>query len=172
MQYAKDVIAFIRGNFMQQDFPLLNACNDTAPETPNCYSDGGASNPQSPTWSLGSFGVHWPGRLPADHPFNEVERSFATCSFSSQGANLQGCMDTPACSSTRAELVAGILSLCADGPVHFASDSGAFLSRARFYIQAIKIGRASPDGAKSQMAICGSISGRPCNAKVCYCVLG
>ena len=144
MHYAKDVIAHFRGTFMQQDFPVLEQCNDIAPNEPNCYSDGGASNPQSHLFSLGTFGVHWPGRTAASHPFNEVEQMFAVCDFTVQGANLRGCMDTPACSSTRAELVAGIVALCAHGPIHFATDSGAFIMRATTYCEHIRLSKPQP----------------------------
>jgi ribonuclease HI len=53
-------------------------------------------------------------------------------------------LQAPACSSTRTELAAGLVGLCADGPVHIGSDSKAFISRARRHVQAIRHGHQEP----------------------------
>ena len=97
---------------------------------------------------MGSFGVFWPNRDSFTHPANHIESSYTHFAFCTEGLDLWGTLDTPACSSTRAELIAGIVAICADGPVHIASDSKAFIDGARKYIYII-----SPTGTKSQFGL-------------------
>ena len=44
-------------------------------------------------------------------------------------------------SSTRTELAAGIVALCAHGPIHIGSDSKAFVDGANFYIDCMRMGK-------------------------------
>ena len=131
LHYARDVIAYHRGTFMSDPFPQVEWINGSPPADPNVYCDGGASHPNSHLWSLGTFGVFWPGRQQHGQPFHNLETTYAQCKFTYKGAELHGCLDTPSCSSTRAETVAGIVALCACWPVNIASDSKAFVIRFR-----------------------------------------
>jgi ribonuclease HI len=127
-----------RGNFIFSVFPRIEWCNEIPPPEPNVYSDGGVINPTSRAWAAGSFGVFWPNRALSLCSLNSVERDFAKHKEDPEGLCLWGNLHTPACSSTRAELVAAILAIAADGPIHLASDSKACISKARFYAQRIK----------------------------------
>ena len=106
-------------------------CAALPPVSPNVYSDGGVCNPTSKHWAVGSFGVFWPLRTHQNQPFSQLEDDFAHTAFSAKGGELWGTLSTPACSSTRAEIVAAILAIAANGPVHLATDSNAFLVKAR-----------------------------------------
>ena len=144
LHYARDVIAYHRGTFMSDPFPQVEWINGSPPADPNVYCDGGASHPDSHLWSLGTFGVFWPGRQQHGQPFHNLETTYAQCKFTYKGAELHGCLDTPSCSSTRAETVAGIVALCACWPVNIASDSKAFVIRFRNTMNDIKMGLPEP----------------------------
>ena len=101
-----------------------------APEKPNVFYDGGLVYPQAPIWSIGAFGVFWPDRDGLVSCFNPQEGEYAYHSFESDGACLWGPMTGQRCSSTRAELLAGIIAILGPGPVHIASDSDDFIRKA------------------------------------------
>ena len=142
-QSASQLVSMLRGIFTFTSTPLPAPCCGRAPPSyPNVFSDGGVSEPTRPEWSISSFGVFWPDRYCA--LFNQIEFAYAHTSSDDSSASLWGPITGQSCSSTRAELVAAIVALCGDGPVHIATDSNAFLMRARYYKFRILLHRAYP----------------------------
>ena len=136
---ARDLVRSLRGNFENLDFPDLDLALDSPPEQPNVYSDGGVSCPHSPSWSTGTFGVFWPHRTLCLQPLSDTEVSCANHTTTAEGIEIWGNLYTPACSSTRAELIGAIIAISAKGAVHLATDSLAFILRARKYIRRIQL---------------------------------
>jgi hypothetical protein len=128
---AKHIASKLKGGFGNDDSISCAWSECTAPYLPNVYSDGGLAHPTSKTWSVGSFGVFWPNRDTCVQPLTKVENDFAYSKIDNFSVSLWGPICGSGCSSTRAELYAGILALAGPGPVHLASDSSAFLKRAR-----------------------------------------
>jgi len=105
----------------------IRECTSSAPPSINVFTDGGLANPRTPPWAIGTFGIWWPGRSVELHPVNQAEQQMAHWQHDAGGIKLRGMLQAPACSSTRTELAAGIVGLCADGPVHIGSDSKSFI---------------------------------------------
>ena len=105
-------------------------CEQLAPDKPSVYSDGGLTYPKTPAWALGSFGVHWPGRSEDSSPINTIEEDLAFHESRNRDLNFWAPVAGQRCSSTRAELIAGIMAMCADMAVHIASDSLTFVRKA------------------------------------------
>ena len=82
MEHPEDadaLVEFMRGTYTVPDDTILpTPCNDIAPSVPNVYSDGGLDHPSTPEWSLGSYGVYWPGRQLQDKPATQAELEYAT----------------------------------------------------------------------------------------------
>jgi hypothetical protein len=128
---AKDVACKLKGGFRGEGmYDNVRVCQ-YPPDLPNVYSDGGLSHPTSRTWSVGSFGVFWPNRDCSIMPLTLNESTFSHNEVKDFGAFLWGPLCGNGCSSTRAELAAGIIAMSGPGPIHLASDSSAFLKRAR-----------------------------------------
>ena len=141
---AENAVSRVRGTFSSSDFSDSTWTTERAPVDPNVYTDGGVQNPASRAWATGTFGVFWPNRSLSDYPLNSVEADYAKSSQVDDGLELWGYLSTPACSSTRAEVMAIVLAISADGPVHIASDSKSAISKARFYCQQIKHSHEPP----------------------------
>ena len=107
---ANHFVNYHRGNFEFSEFPELPFCNDGPPDMPNVYSDGGVTNPDSPTWATGSFGIFWPDRNLNTHGLTGIESDYAYHHEATDGMELWGNMHSPACSSTRAELMGVIIA--------------------------------------------------------------
>ncbi len=90
---------------------------------------------------MGAAGVWWPGRTVNDGDLEEAETNIAFVDEVEDGLKLYTGLAGYGCSSTRAELAAGILALTAPGPVHIGTDSKAFRDRALYVIDRCKRGK-------------------------------
>ena len=108
--------------------PLVEWCQHLAPILVNTYSDGGVAHPTRHRWQLGGSGVWHPGR--SEEPTHE-ELDYAHTKALHDGVEAWVNSAAMWCSSTRMELLGGIIALLAPGPVHIGTDSAAFLNMAR-----------------------------------------
>ena len=110
--------------------PLPTECNEAAPVEPNAYSDGSWLQPRYKYLGYGGAGVWWPGRNLDQTPASGAEHELAGYNQKPEGVELYTSIGGLAGGSTRTELAAAIVAMSADGPVHVASDSKAFVSKA------------------------------------------
>ncbi len=103
-------------------------CAQDAPSEVNVYTDGSLVFPGRQAWHLAGFGTWWPAR--AQGP-TVAEEAYMEHWQEGDGLGFFGSMVGQACSSTRAELTAGIAAVLGPGPVHIGSDSAAFVGRAQ-----------------------------------------
>ena len=111
--------------------PMPIVCHTTAPEEPNVYSDGSWLQPQYKYLGYGGAGVWWPGRNLNQEPASEAENELAHYNQKPDGLEMYTSIGGLAGGSTRTELAAAIVAMSANGPVHVASDSKAFVTKAR-----------------------------------------
>jgi ribonuclease HI len=126
--------------------PMPYRCTLCPPDEPNVYSDGSWKHPLVFHYSLGGAGVWWPGRRCTGaalgrHSISPVEDDFAFVTEAKDGVRLCTKIGGYAGSSTRTELAAAILAMCANGPVHLASDSAAFVNKANAIAEMVKVGK-------------------------------
>ena len=110
---------------------MPNICHTNAPEEPNVYSDGSWLQPMYKYLGYGGAGVWWPGRDLDQDPISDAERELAFYEQKHGGVELYTSIGGISGGSTRTELAAAIVAISAEGPVHIASDSEAFVSKAR-----------------------------------------
>ena len=110
--------------------PMPSVCHTSAPEEPNAYSDGSWLQPQYKYLGYGGAGVWWPGRDIHLEPPSEAEHELAFYNQKPGGVELHTSIGGLAGGSTRTELAAAIVAMSANGPVHVASDSKAFVTKA------------------------------------------
>ena len=131
------------------DMPQLpNKCDTEAPATINVYSDGSWLFPLKQFLGIGGAGVWWPNRQlcrdPEDpekhrpHPLSSAEKDLAIAEQTKDGVRLFIKIGGYNGSSTRTELAAGIVAICAPGPVHIGSDSEAFVNQANEYLYILR----------------------------------
>ena len=99
---------------------------------------------------LGGAGVWWPNRQlnhiihQTDDQYklgiSQAEHEIAHHRQETDGLRLFTKIGGYAGCSTRTELAAGIIALCAHGPVHIGSDSDAFVTQARNMIKEMRSG--------------------------------
>ena len=126
--------------------PTQPRCVLKAPESINVYTDGSWKYPLKQYLGIGGAGVWWPGRslTKSDDvnglkyiPMSSGEYDMALSQSSAEGVCLYTRIGGHNGSSTRTELAAGIIALCAHGPVHIGSDSKAFVDTANQYMRDI-----------------------------------
>ena len=129
---ARQLLNHLR-NLETTDLELMNAtfCPSCPPSEPNVFTDGAYKNPQTQRWSLGGFGVWWPGRSTIEHPPNEVEKTFAQCKLEAEGISFWGAITGHRGSSTRTELAAGTVAALSSQAAHQCTDSMAYLGKAQ-----------------------------------------
>ncbi len=117
--------------------PTPHPCKTKAPEHINVYTDGSWLYPLKQFLGLGGAGVWWPNRRLSKNdegiypiPLSVAEQSMATHVTEEEGVRLYTKIGGFAGSSTRTELAAGIIAICAHGPVHIGSDSEVFVNGA------------------------------------------
>ena len=116
------------------------ACKFDAPEKINTFSDGSWLYPKLQFLAIGGAGVWWPGRTLAKRPLSVAEHAIAWHIEDDDGVRLYAKIGGYTGSSTRTEIAAGIMSVCANGPVHIGSDSEVFWRKANCIIAHIKAG--------------------------------
>ena len=124
--------AFISSLCFDGNSEMLDAtpCSETAPEEANLFCDGSLKNQRTQFWSLGGFGVWWPSRDLAEHPLTANEQSFSHHKVPSDGSvSLFGCLKGQRASSTRSEIMAGIIGAAGPGAIHQATDSMSYCKK-------------------------------------------
>ena len=109
---------------------MPSACHTNAPDEPKVYADGSWLQPRYKYLGYGGAGVWWPGRDLTQDPISDAEREFAFYNQKPRGMELYTSIGGISGGSTRTELAAAIVAMSANGPVHVASDSKAFVSKA------------------------------------------
>ena len=118
------------------------------PNDINVFTDGSWLNPSNQYLSLGGAGVWWPGRLidrsssaavhcPHHRPISHAESEISYFRQEHDGVSLFAKIGGYSGSSTRTELAAGIIAVCAHGPVHIGSDSEVFVNGANDLIKRV-----------------------------------
>ena len=128
---ARQIIAFCRHDEQKLELPTPDFCPSHPPPEPNVYSDGSLKHPRLAHWSLGGFGVWWPGRQKVTKPLTQGEEDVATHHQTDMGLKMWGCITGQKASSTRAELAAGILAIQGPGAIHQGTDSKSYMAGAR-----------------------------------------
>ena len=117
--------------------PTPYRCVIKAPDKINAYSDGSWLHPLKQYLGIGGAGVWWPGRSLCRSenglkfiPLSNCESEMTYSQQTAEGVRLYTKIGGHNGSSTRTELAAGIIAICAHGPVHIGSDSKAFVDTA------------------------------------------
>ena len=141
---ARQAFALLKGFHYWPRLPPPAFCEGAAPSEPNVYSDGGASHPTNPQWTLGSHGIHWAAGLRTQEP-TSLEQEFSSVSHDANSGrtDLWGPATGIRCTSTRAELYAAILAMYAPIPIHIAIDNKAVVDIGNIIIQQARQGNAS-----------------------------
>ena len=66
--------------------------------------------------------------------------------------------------STRTEVAAGIIAICANGPVHIGSDSRAFVDKTTYLLELLIVGRSPEDKRLGALADDGDLWAHFCCA--------
>ena len=148
---ARQAFQAIKGGCEAGEIAKPNPCEMQAPEQINVFSDGSLTCSRSPCWGLLGAGVWWPGRNLQDTPLSKMEWDAAKEEQTGEGAKLHSALGGFGGSSTRIEIVAGILACAADQAVHVGSDSQAFVQKANATIKMIKEGREPKKSWKVQV---------------------
>ena len=124
--------------------PTPHRCVFRAPEEINVYTDGSWVHPLKQYLGIGGAGVWWPGRslTRSETGLNYIPLSSGECEMTTghptaDGVRLYTKIGGHNGSSTRTELAAGIIAICAHGPVHIGSDSKAFVDTANLMMRDI-----------------------------------
>ena len=112
------------------DPPLPACCNGAPPEIPNNFSDGAMKMPSTQIFGFGAFGTWHPGRKLEEVPLDPFEQQFGNRRCDVRGVGIHGALRGQCGSSTRGEIAAGIMGLYAPHPIHQATDSMAYCSKA------------------------------------------
>ena len=132
--------------------PLPFKCSKHAPSTINVFTDGSWVNPTKYFLGMGGAGIFWPGRtivkddvgqgnLRYFTPISPSEHEIAHYHQEQDGLSLHTSVGGFNGNSTRAELAAGLVVICADGPIHIGSDSKAFVDKANALINNVSKGK-------------------------------
>ena len=127
--------------------PTPHHCRSTAPIEINVFTDGSWLHPLKQYLGLGGAGIWWPKRKlekgdldTTCQPLSIAEESMAHVQSCEEGVSLYTKIGGYGGSSTRTELAAGIIALCAHGPVHIGSDSRVFVNMANELLRQIRKG--------------------------------
>ena len=145
---ARQAFQLLKQNQQPVILPVPYWCSLPAPNEINVYTDGSWLFPLKQFLGLGGAGVWWPERSLTKkqegqpyHPLSKAENDIAFHQQSNEGVRLYTKIGGYGGSSTRTELAAGIIAVCAHGPVHIGSDSKAFVDTANVILQDITKGR-------------------------------
>ena len=135
---ARQAVMCLKQNFEGPHVVLPYHCVYDAPVNINVYTDGSWKNPRKFYFALGGAGVWWPSRTFAKLPLSTAEKELAHHQVCSDGVRLCAAIGGYSGSSTRNELAAGIVAMCAHGPVHPGSDSEVFVDKANAIVEGLK----------------------------------
>ena len=123
---ARQAFQHIRGNNAERiiEKMKIHYVGGLPPLKPNVYTDGGMANPGNYHWCLSGAGIWWPKRNVKDQPINENETCYTHDGyFTDDGLKLYSAIKGLKGSSTRAEIIAIMIALLSDIPIHVATDS-------------------------------------------------
>ncbi len=141
---ARQFVALLKTADAPLELELPLPCDAPAPVSPNVYSDGSLKNPKLQDWSLGGFGVWWPGRQLRNQPLSFNENEYTQHREEPQGISVWGATTGQRASSCRTELTAGLLAIHQDGPTHICSDSRSFVNKAQKLADGANLTRKLP----------------------------
>ena len=127
---ARQAFQLQRGQNEEVDIAPPNPTMDRPPQHPNVYSDGSVKNPTEPQFSLGGAAAWHPQRELAQRPASNSEANIGVFAQQAHGLKVITHLQGHTGSSTRLEIAAAILAVAADGPIHLATDSQSFRSKA------------------------------------------
>lgn len=153
---ARECFASLKGELTgEQAIALPWRCTVGAPARINVYSDGSWLQPRFKFLGLGGAGVWWPNRQTSVggvkdskaycQKVSEAEFDLAHFRQRDEGLQLFTKIGGYSGQSTRTEIAAGIIAICANGPIHLGSDSRAFVDKANWIINEIANNR-DPQG--------------------------
>ena len=131
---ARQASNIMKGPFNAGSLELATACDELAPTKPNVYSDGSVINPSEGDLQLGGAGLWCAKGSTYTNPLTELENDYHT-KIVGTGVSLAGELTGQLCSSTRAEIAAGIPSIQVPHAVHIAADNSTFVNFTNFLLQ-------------------------------------
>ena len=145
---ARQAFTLLKQDKAETTHTVPYKCTMPAPDDINVFSDGSWLHPSKIFLGMGGAGVWWPGRTTVKDdgekiykPLSNEEKELAFCQLSPEGLRLYTKIGGYNGHSTRTELAAGIIAICAYGPVHIGSDSKAFVDAANGYLRQIARGK-------------------------------
>ena len=147
IRYARQAFQIIKSETQDTVMPLPHSRSLLAPDNINVFTDGSWINPMRQYLGLGGAGVWWPHRtlsktstntLQFYLPISSAEQDIAVYQATLNGVRLYTKIGGYGGSSTRTELAAGIIAICAHGPVHIGSDSEVFVNTANRILQNLR----------------------------------
>jgi hypothetical protein len=151
---ARQLLRHLRGTYPIGKWKMPDPCILIPPDLINAYQDGSMKQPSCQQWSLGAIGVWWPQRSLDCHPLTWAESAYMELgkentnphASGTDGVTLLGALTGQRCSSTRAELGAGILAIHGPTAVHQGTDSQAYLMRANKILAGVNLTTRKPWG--------------------------
>ena len=136
---ARQLFDHLRGPFepisLEDPPKVYNLPSDVEPETCNCFTDGSFVNPSSMAWSLGGGAIFHPERAIERRPLSRNEYSYCFSEDRNDGLGLFMPIPGQFGSSTRTEIVPGILALSYGLPIKLGADSANFIKMANRIIK-------------------------------------
>ena len=123
---ARQFLAHLRGTFGDLDLALPTHVDEQPLATCATYADGSLTSPTRPEWSLAGIGIVHNHRS-SEVPLHSNESTFAYCEQLDGSLCLWAPLPGQFCSSTRAEVAAGLLALSSPRALSIGTDSACFL---------------------------------------------
>ena len=170
---ARNCFTNLKDSEGEQCFATPHKCLVKAAPNINVYTDGSWLNPLKQYLGLGGAGVWWPNRCIHDSPSNPIAYrnriSSAECDLAHYrqqegGLQLFTKIGGFGGNSTRTEVAAGIIAICANGPVHIGSDSRAFVDKANSLLELLVVGKDPGDKRPRALANDGDLWAHFCCA--------
>lgn len=147
---ARQKMAQIKGAYgggQDPTFPI--EVSGQVPEAPNAYSDGGLMCPSEQWWSIGGYGLWWPGHSDDEQYRQQViNQQFTHQDIRDEGIGLWGKLLGQRNSSTRMELAGTIMAMGKAVPLRIASDSQSMIEKAMKLKQAASDWNNDPDAVR------------------------
>ena len=126
---ARQLCAMIRGpssDLVLDSVPQV-PLTDLPPDAINVFGDGSLKSPSNHLWHLGGFGVWWVHRSAVtQHSHSNEDKYYKNSDKLDFSVRFSGALEGHRCSSTRVELAAGIMILCAPGLIHMGEIARPF----------------------------------------------
>ena len=130
---AQQFFSHFRGSFLDGDLlppPIVEQLVNDEPADCNSFTDGSLINPTKQPWCLGGSALWWANRDFEAHPLTDVERDFCSRAKVADGYAFYLHVPGQFGSSTRTEIVPGILSMYNTMQVKMGADSANYIRMA------------------------------------------